>query len=174
MTANAFDLGWRLTLLSLIAIGGVDTIVPDIFRFVVENRGWLSERQFADLYAIARAAPGPNLLLVTLVGWQVAGLIGAVVATLGICGLPFILTFYASRMWHRFEGADWRKIVQKGLAPIASGLVLASCYILTSAADRTWAAAAITAGSVLAILFWRVHPLLVLALGSLAGIVGWV
>lgn len=174
MTANAFELGWRLTLLLLIAISGVDTIVPDIYRFVVENRGWLSERQFADLYAIARVAPGPNLLLVTLIGWQVAGSLGAVVATLALCGLPFILTFYVSRMWHRFEGARWRKVVQGGLAPIAAGLVLGSGYILTSAADRTWAAAAITAGSVLAILFFRVHPLLVLALGGIAGVVGLV
>jgi chromate transporter len=174
MTANAFDLGWRLTLLSLIAISGVDTIVPDIYRFVVENRGWLSERQFADLYAIARLAPGPNSLLVTLIGWQVAGFLGAVVATLALCGLPFILTFYVSRMWRRFEGARWRKVVQEGLAPITSGLVLGSGYILTSAADRTWAAAAITAGSMLVVLFTRVHPLLVLALAGIAGVIGLV
>jgi chromate transporter len=172
MTANAFDLSWRLMLLSLIAISGVDTVVPDIYRFVVENRAWLSERQFADLYAIARVAPGPNSLLVTLIGWQVAGLLGAVVATLALCGLPFILAFYVSRMWHRFEGARWRKVVQAGLAPITSGLVLGSGYILASAADRNWAAAAITAGSVLLILFGRVHPLLVLALGGIAGVIG--
>jgi chromate transporter len=174
MTANAFELGWRLMLLSLIAISGVDTIVPDIYRFVVENRGWLSERQFTDLYAIARAAPGPNSLLVTLIGWQVAGFLGAVIATLALCGLPFILAFYVSRIWHRFEGVRWRTVLQKGLAPITSGLVLGSGYILASAADQSWAAAAITAGSVLAILFGGVHPLFVLALGAIAGVVGLV
>ncbi len=171
---NALDLGWRLMLLSLVAISGVDTIVPDIYRFVVETRGFMTERQFADLYAIARATPGPNSLLVTLIGWQVAGLFGAVVATLALSGLPCVLTFSVSRVWHRFEDARWRKVVQEGLAPIAVGLVLGSGYILTSAADRTLAAGAITAASLLAVLSGRVHPLLVLAAAGIAGIIGFV
>ena len=172
MTNNALDLGWRLMLLSLIAIGGVDPIVPDIYRFVVDARGWMTERQFADLYALARATPGPNSLLVTLIGWQVAGLLGALVATLALCGLPCLLTFAVSRVWHRFERARWRRVVEEGLAPIAVGLVFGSWYVLVHVADRTWVAGAITATSMLAVWSARLHPLLVLAAGGIAGVIG--
>jgi chromate transporter len=172
MKSDALDFGAYLMLLSLIAIGGIDSVVPDIYRYVVETRDWMSQRQFADLYAIGRGAPGPNSIFVTLLGWQVAGLSGAVVATLAFCGPPCVLTFFVSRIWHRFEGARWRRVVQAGLSPIAVGLVLGTGYILTSAVAGSWTAAAIIAGSMLVALHGRIHPLWVLAMAGIAGVTG--
>jgi chromate transporter len=90
----------RFSLLSLLSFGGVNVVLPDAHRFVVENQHWLTDQQFADYFAIAQAAPGPNFLMFALIGWQVAGLAGATVAALAI-GVPAgTLAFIAGGLWH--------------------------------------------------------------------------
>lgn len=83
---------WQFSLLSLVAVGGANVLIPELQRLVVEQ-GWMNAREFAALFAIAQAAPGPNVLVVCLIGWHVAGVSGAVVSMLGICGPSSILSF---------------------------------------------------------------------------------
>lgn len=123
-------------MLSLLAFGGVQTVVPEIHRQAVGVAGWMSTSEFADLFAISQASPGPNMLIVALVGWKAAGLTGAAVATLAMCGPSCVLTFTVNSVWHRFRGARWRAAVQAGLAPVTLGLVLAGGYVLTLAAGE--------------------------------------
>jgi len=85
----------------LLAFGGGNTILPEMQRQVVEVQNWMSAREFASLYALAQAAPGPNLLVSSLIGWRVAGLSGALVATLAVCVPAGLLTYFVAAAWQR-------------------------------------------------------------------------
>lgn len=167
------DLALRFGVLSLIAVGGATTVVPEMHRWLVESAGWISDPEFAQLYAIAQAAPGPNVLIVTLLGWKLAGLAGAVVATLAICAPSGLLTYGMAQVWHRCRGARWRVAVQTGMAPLTVGLILATGYILAQAADRDWATVAVTATTTLVVLATRLNPLWLLGAGGVFGMLGW-
>ena len=112
------------SILSLLAVGGAVTVLPEMHRSVVEVHGWMSGAQFADLFALAQASPGPNILVVSLIGWKVAGLAGALVATAAVCGPSCLLTFGVSQIWRRFRHAPWRVAVEAGLVPVTVGLML--------------------------------------------------
>jgi len=88
-------------LLSLFAIGGANAALPEMHRLAVEVMHWMSDRQFADMYAIAQVTPGPNVIVVTLIGYHVAGLAGASVATLAMCGPTCLFAFFIGRDWGR-------------------------------------------------------------------------
>src|SRR5262245_14532634 len=105
-------------LMSPFAIGGANSAVPEMQRIAVEVEGWMTARQFSDIFAIAQVTPGPNVIIVALIGYQVAGLIGALVATIAMCGPPCILAFYVGEVWERFREAPWRISIQAGLLPI--------------------------------------------------------
>src|SRR6202012_3635473 len=123
----------RFALLSLLAIGGVNVVLPDAHHYVVDTQHWLTDQQFADFFALAQAAPGPNFLMFALIGWQVAGLAGAIVATLAISVPAGTCAFIIGGVWHRFRNAPWRKATQTGLAPITIGLVFSSALVLGAA-----------------------------------------
>jgi chromate transporter len=167
-------LALQFALLSLIAVGGANAVVPEMHRFFVESRGWISDSEFADLFAIAQAAPGPNVMIVGLLGWKVAGLWGAMVATVAMCGPSGLLTYGVGHVWHRFRGAPWRAAVQSGLAPLTVGLILATGYILARAADHGWAGYAVTAATVALVLGTKLHPLWLLGGAGLLGCLGLV
>ena len=122
------SLAVQFAIMSLLALGGANAVVPEIHRQAVDLRGWMTERQFADLFAISQAAPGPNVMIVTLIGYHVAGLWGAVVTTLAMCGPTAVLAAYLSRTWDRFRhspGAlwfrrDWCRFPSASSAPARS------------------------------------------------------
>jgi len=167
------ELAWRCAALSLVAIGGINAILPEVHRAVVELQHWMTSAQFAELFALAQLAPGPNAMVVALIGWQVAGVPGAFVATLAICGPSSLLCYAALHWWERLRHWPRRAIVQRALAPVAIGLILASGYTLARGADRTLVAAAITIGAGLALAFTRINPVWVLGLAALLGAAGW-
>jgi chromate transporter len=168
------ELAVDFSLLSLFAVGGVITVLPELHRGVVEVHGWMSSAEFAQLFALAQASPGPNILVVSLIGWKVAGLAGAVVATAAVCAPSSILTYGVSRVWQRFRDARWRKTVEDGLVPLTVGMMLAGSYLITLAADQSAMGFIITAVTAAAVLGTRAHPLWLLAAGGLVGLAGWV
>lgn len=159
--------------LSLVGFGGGNTILPEMHRQVVDVHHWMTSADFAALYALAQAAPGPNMMLVPLIGWQVAGLAGLLVSTVAIFAPSSIVTVIALRLWMRFKDRAWRPAVQAGLVPIAVGLVAASATIIARAVDREWIFVAITAVSTGLLLRFRIHPLWMLALGAAVGWTGF-
>lgn len=168
------QLAWRFALLSLLSVGGLQSVVPEMHRFTVETQGWLSDPEFAALFALGQAAPGPNLLVATLIGWHVAGLVGALAATVGIIGPTCLLTFFLAGIWERFRAARWRARLQAGLAPVTVGLIAAGALVVTQAAARSPAALALAAATA-AFAFWtRRNPLWLLGLGAALGAMGWV
>ena len=132
-------------LLSLFAVGGANAAIPEMHRIAVEVMQWMTERQFADSFAIAQISPGPNIIIVTLIGYHVAGLAGAAVATAAMCGPTCILAFLVARTWDRFKEARWRIAIQSGLVPVSLGLIAASAFVLARSADHNIYAAIITA-----------------------------
>ena len=119
--------------LSILSFGGGQSTIPEMQRQVVAVHGFLTDAQFADVYAISRAAPGPSTLIVALIGWQVSGFVGALVATLAIFVPSSILMYAASAWWQRNEGSALRKAIEQGLAPVAVGLVFAGAVIVLDA-----------------------------------------
>ena len=106
----------------------------------------MTSRQFTDLVAIAQAAPGPNVLFVTLIGNHVAGVTGALVATFFMCGPACTVAYFIARVFDRFKEKRWRKAVQAGLVPVSVGLVASTALIITRSADHDLATLAITGG----------------------------
>jgi chromate transporter len=155
--------------LSLLAVGGGNTILPEMQRRVVGVQGWMTGQEFAAMYALAQAAPGPNMLVVTLIGWRVAGLPGALIATGALCGPSSLLSYCVGGLWFRFRDAPWRRVIQAGLTPVTVGLIMAGAALLTEATSVGWRYAALTAIVTLGLLFTRVNPLLGLALGAVLG-----
>ena len=92
---------WTFGLMSLFAVGGANSAIPEMHRVAVDVQHWMNDKQFADVFAISQLAPGPNVLIVTLIGYSVAGVAGAVVATLSMCGPTAILAYYVSRLLQR-------------------------------------------------------------------------
>jgi chromate transporter len=159
--------------LSLLAFGGANAVIPEMQRQAVEVHHWMSGAQFATLFAIAQAAPGPNVMVVTLVGWQVAGVLGAVVATAAMMGPSWVLTFAVFRAWDKFKYQPWCMALQNGLAPVTVGLVASSAFLLARDADRDVVAFALTAATA-AIAYWtRLNPLWAFAAAAVVGVAGF-
>jgi chromate transporter len=159
-------------LLSLFAVGGANAAIPEMHRVAVDVMHWMTDRQFADMFAIAQVSPGPNVIVVTLIGYHVAGLAGAAVATVGMCGPTCCMAFFVARVWDRFKDAPWRAAIQAGLVPVSLGLIAASAFVLARAADHTIPAGLITAGTAVVAYFTRVNPLWVFLVAGLAGVSG--
>jgi chromate transporter len=154
--------------LSLLSVGGGPSILAGL-QNAVAARGWMSQRDFLDLFAIARAAPGPGVLLATLVGWKVAGIPGAIVASLALF-VPSSLLYYAvARHWSAHRGKRWHSALERGLAPVAAALILAGSLVILRAGGTDYGLWAIAAAST-ATLLWRprLNPLWVLAAGGIA------
>ena len=156
--------------LSVLAFGGGNTILPEMQRQVVEIHQWMSAEEFSALFALGQAAPGPNLMVVTLVGWHVAGWAGMLVTTLAKFGPSSILTIFALHAWERFKDKPWRRVVQAGLLPVTAGLVAASAALIAHASDTNLLLAAITAVVALLGSATRIHPLWLLFGGALVGL----
>lgn len=157
-------------LLAFVAFGGATALLPEMQRVVVEQHQWMDAATFAHLYAIAQAAPGPNVLVVTLVGWQVAGVAGAFVATAAICLPMSVLVFLLFRHWERFCGARWQQAIQFGVAPLAVGLVFAGAYLIGTSAALGWAGWSLVAATLASnLVLNRLHPLWLIAAGALLG-----
>ncbi|OYX13846.1 MAG: hypothetical protein B7Z15_05925 [Rhizobiales bacterium 32-66-8] len=161
-------------LVSFLAIGGANAIIPELHRMAVQSNGWMSDSTFADLFAIAQVTPGPNVILITLIGWYVAGAPGAIAATFLMCVPPGIAAYGVSRLSHRFRTARPRIAIQRGFTALTIGIVLASAYILARTSNADWVAYAITAVAAVGTIATRLNPIWLIAIGALVGLAGLV
>ncbi|MDB5512222.1 MAG: chromate transport protein ChrA [Enterovirga sp.] len=165
-------LGWRFLVMAFLAIGGANAVVPEMHRQVVEVERWMSSGEFAALFALSNAAPGPNVLIVTLVGWHVAGVAGALVATAAMIVPTGLLTYGVFAFWTRLREVPWSRPVQNGLAALTIGLVAASGFLLARAADTGWVTTAITVVTALVSYRTRLNPLWAFAVAAAIGAAG--
>ena len=160
-------------LLSLFAVGGANAAIPEMHRVAVDVMHWMNDRQFADMFAISQVSPGPNVIIVALIGYHVAGLTGAGVAITAMCGPTCTLAFFAARTWDRFKEARWRAAIQAGMVPLSLGLIGASAFVLARAADHDVYAGLITATTAAVAFFTRINPLWIFAVAGILGLSGW-
>lgn len=163
-----------LALLSLFAVGGANSVIPELHRISVDVMHWMSDRQFADVFAISRVAPGPNIIIVTLIGYHVDGLLGAFVATAAMCVPTCSGAYLITLLWDRFKAARWRIVIEAGLVPVALGLIAASALVIARASDHSVLAAAITVVTAAVTYTTRVNPLWLFAVAGIAGAAGLV
>ena len=157
---------------SVIAVGGANSTVPEMHRQVVDAHAWMSDRTFSELYAIAQAAPGPNVVLTSLLGHYVAGLPGALIAITAMCAPSCTIAYCAARLVDRFREARWRVMLQAGLVPVTIGLVASSALVVARAADHGVTTVLITLAS-FALCYWtRVTPVVALVLAAVLGLTG--
>jgi chromate transporter len=182
--------------LSLLAVGGAITTAPDMQRYLVQEQHWLTDEQFTSSVALAQAAPGPNVMFVALMGWNVGinaaagmgatmglqawtmGLLGVFITMLGILLPSTTLTFAAARWGHQNRELRAVRAFKQGMAPIVIALLAATGWILanprTSSELPHWHLWLITAVAVLVVWRTRVHLLWLLGAGGLLGWMGWV
>ncbi len=166
------QIGRTFGLLSLLSIGGANATIPEIHREVVGLLHWMDDATFVNLIAIAQAAPGPNVLIVSMIGWHMAGGAGLLVATLAVVLPSSLLALGIGRAVNRFAAVAWINVARKALAPIAIGFMLASGYVMSRAAYVGPLSIGIVAGGAALILTTRKSPLLAIGLGALIGIFG--
>jgi chromate transporter len=175
MTPNGNPV-WSLVLtfglMSLFAVGGANAAIPEMHRIAVDVRHWMTDREFADIYAISQLSPGPNVLIVTLIGYSVAGVGGALGATLAMCGPTAILAYCVSHLLARASHSRWPAIIQAALVPLSIGLMGASGLILALTSDRSWTAALLTAVAAALAFATRLNPLWLLLVGGCLGFAG--
>ena len=161
-------------LMSLFAVGGANAAIPEMHRIAVDVQHWLTDKQFADVYAISQLSPGPNVLIVTLIGYAVAGVAGALAATLAMCVPTAVLAYWVSRLLTRSSQSRWPAIIQAALVPLSIGLMGASGLVLALTSDRTWPAGLVTAAVAVLAFATRLNPLWLLLAGGLLGFAGFI
>jgi chromate transporter len=168
----------HFTLISLMAVGGgVVMLAPDIQRYVVDAHHWISSEQFSAAYTLAQAAPGPNMLYVTLVGYWVAGLGGALVATAAVVLPPAAITVLLVRMSgnaHFSRMGGFGRAVRAGLAPVSVGLLAAGGWVLADASGAGARHLLLSAVTVILIVTTKINPIWLIVAGAVIGIVGLV
>ncbi|MCW5298042.1 chromate transporter [Herbaspirillum lusitanum] len=171
MIQTLIALGLIFSELSVLAFGGGNTILPEMQRQVVDVHHWMTAEDFSALFALGQAAPGPNLMIVTLIGWHVAGFYGMLVTTIAKFGPSSLVTILMLHVWERFKDRPWRRHVQSGLLPVTAGLVAASAALIAHASISNGILAAITAATAIIALKTKLHPLWLLFGGAMAGMI---
>lgn len=153
--------------LSLLTVGGGMAAFPEMKTLTVETHHWLTFQQLVHLYSVGQLAPGPNMMMIVPIGDWAGGPVGAAVVLLAFFGPTALFTYMVGRWWMRLEAWPWRASIQRGLAPVSIGLLLAGCFTMAKGAIFGVETAALAAGVLLVLLQTRVNPAL-LVIGAAA------
>jgi chromate transporter len=164
--ATLLILFWLFALLSMVAFGGGAGVIPDIQRAAVETYHWLTAKEFLDLFAISRAAPGPGSMIAVLVGEKAAGVPGGIVSFIAMFGPSSLVVHGVARFWNRAARKPWRAVVERALAPVGIGMTFATGLALARGTEHEALSWSITAVATLTFAFTSIHPLLLLATGA--------
>jgi chromate transporter len=156
--------------LSLVSVGGAPAMMPEIHRLSVEVNPWLTNAEFARDFALSQTAPGPNFLMISLVGWRVAGFAGLMAATLAAVITSSIIAIIVGRLYRRFSTEAWFSLVSAALPPIVLGLIVASGFVTAQAAVSGVLGFAIVCMSTAIIALTRRNPLFAIAAGAMIGL----
>ena len=162
----------KLSVFSMIAFGGVNALLPELLNLAVNQEQWIDLQTFSDYFAIAQAAPGPNFMTVTLLGWHIYGIIGALVATFAIVWPSSVLIFFLQRFILGIKDPVKKKSIQYAAAALAIGLVLSSAWEIALQINHGVAAYLLTITTIGLTLFTRWHPLYLIAIGGALGVLG--
>ncbi len=172
--AQVLQLFLHFTTLSLLAVGGALTTAPEMQRFIVGEKAWLTDAQFTASVALAQAAPGPNMLFVAVIGFNCAGLMGVLACLVGTLLPSTTVALVATRWGHRHQQSRWLQAFTVGMAPLTIGLLAATAWILLQPTGATVATVALIVATVVLMLRTSLSPVWLIAAGAAAGVFGWV
>jgi chromate transporter len=152
--------------LSMLAFGGGAGVIPDMQRAAVDQHHWLTAREFLDMFAISRAAPGPGSLIVVLIGLKAAGWAGAAVSFAAMFAPSCLAVHIVARYWQKAARSAWRAVVERGLAPVAVGMTFASGLSLMRGTEHGWLPWGVTIVSSALFSVTEINPILLLAAGA--------
>ncbi len=164
----------KLSAFSLVAFGGVNAILPVLFDLAVNQEHWIDVQTFSDYFAIAQAAPGPNFMTVTLIGWHIYGVFGALLATFAIAWPSSILIYFLQRFIMGMKNPLSKKTIQYSAAALAIGLVLSSAWEISLHINQSLPAYLLTIGTIAITFFTRWHPLYLIVIGGALGALGFI
>lgn len=167
MIGTLTQLGLLFFVLGMLSIGGGNAILADMQAASVHTHGWMTDKEFLDIFALSRATPGPGTLVVALIGLKAAGLAGAAVAFTAMFAPPFAIIYTATRAWHRARTSAWYALAERGLAPIAIGFSFAGGLVLLQASEWHALPLAITAAATATLALTETHPMLVMLAAAL-------
>ena len=166
------DLALFFSLLSLLSVGGMPSVIPEMHRYVVEQKAWISHSDFIEMFALGQAAPGPNVLISSLIGWKIAGVPGAFVTLAAMCGPAAVISYWVAGVWDRMKDRPWRAVAQRAMVPMVVGLILSGGFVLATPGGtpdwRLWLIAGLSAAGMAAT---KLNPLWFLAAGGVLGAV---
>ncbi len=155
--------------LSLLTVGGGMAAFPEMKTLVVDTHHWMTFPQMIHLYSIGQMAPGPNMMMIAGIGQWVAGPLGALAVVLAFFLPTSLFTLWVGRMWKKLEHWPWRQAIQRGLAPVSIGLLLAGSISISRGVLTEWSAAAITAAVFVVLVTTRLNPIVMIAGGAVLG-----
>lgn len=156
--------------LSLVAIGGANAVFPALRQAIVQNMGWMDDATFLQLFAVAQITPGPNVVVVSLLGWQIAGFPGLLVTTVAMVLPAAILAFVVGRIANQVAGSAGFKLAQSALVPLAIGLLIAGGLDLAIAAAGGWFIYVLVALSAASVIYTKANPIWGLAASTIAAL----
>jgi len=166
---NVLALLWVFGTLSVLAVGGGTAVLPEMKHLVVDQHHWLTSDQFGQIYSLGQLAPGPNMLMVAVIGYRVAGYAGALAALVGFFLPAGLIMFFCGRVWDRFADSPWKEAVQRGLAPLTIGLMLAGTWVLAKTVILNSTTAVIAVVVTVILLLRHVNPALLIVGGGIVG-----
>jgi chromate transporter len=166
MTRVLLQLAGLFAGLSMLAFGGGAGVIPDMQRASVDHYHWMTSREFLDMFAISRAAPGPGSLIVLLIGLKAAGIAGAALSFVAMFAPSCLAVHVVARYWHRAARSAWRAVVERALGPVAVGLTFASGLSLMRGTEHGWLAWGVTIVSTALFSLTEINPILLLGLGA--------
>ena len=156
--------------LSLLTVGGGMAAFPELKVLTVDVHHWLTFPQLIHLYSVGQMAPGPNMMMIVVIGEWVAGLPGALVVLAAFFLPTALLAFFIGRLWNRLDKWPWRTSIQRGLAPVSIGLLLAGSLTMAKGAVTGWVTATITLAVFAVLLRSRINPALLVLVGAVVGL----
>lgn len=159
--------------LSLLTVGGGMAALPELEVLTVDVHHWLTLQQVVHFYSVGQMAPGPNMMMVATIGEVVAGPLGALAVVVAFFLPTGLITFGVGRLWERLEGWPWRDAIQRGLAPVSVGLILAGAIGLAKGAIIGWVGVAVAVGVFVLTLRTRINPAILVLAGALIGLVAF-
>lgn len=157
--------------LSLLTVGGGMAAFPEMKYLTVEVHKWMSFPQLIHIYSVGQMAPGPNMMMIVVIGQWAGGILGAMVTVAAFFGPTALLTFVVAKGWHKLEKWPWRKSIQAGLAPVSIGLLLAGCLTMAKGAITGMETGVLAVGTLLILLQYKINPALLVVAGAVIGLV---
>ncbi len=159
--------------LSILTVGGGMAAFPEMKILTVEVHKWLTFSQLIHIYSVGQMAPGPNMMMIVVIGQWAGGLLGAVVTLLAFFGPTALLAYLVAKGWQKLERWPWRKSIQQGLAPVSIGLLLAGCFTMAKGTITGVETGAIAVGVLLVLLRYKINPALLVVGGAVIGILSF-